>query len=208
MTDSLHASAAADVAAALEVDPARGLAAVEIVARRARFGTNALVRERRRPAWRLFVRQFASVVVALLAGAAAVAFFTRDRAEAAAIVVVLLINALVGFLTEWQSQRALEKLRLEVHTTAVVRRDGVESIVDAAELVPGDVILLDAGAHVPADARLASVAGLAVDEAPLTGESLPVMKNASPSPATLPSPSGHRWFTSARTSWPDAARHS
>jgi Ca2+-transporting ATPase len=180
MLDSPHASAAAEVAVALEVDPARGLAANAVSARRVRYGPNAIVREKGRPAWRIFVRQFASIVVALLAVAAAVAFFTNDPVEAAAIVAVLLINALVGFAIEWQSQRALEKLRLEIRMTARVRREGSESMVDAVELVPGDVILLDAGSHVPADARVLDAAGLAIDEAALTGESLPVGKSAPP----------------------------
>jgi Ca2+-transporting ATPase len=171
-----HAADAADVAAALGVDPHRGLSGDEVVRRRARFGANVVVRDAGRPIWLLFVRQFRSVVIALLAVAAGLAFVMRDPAEGSAIVVVLLINAVVGFLTEWQSERALRRLRLQVQATARVVRGGAQCIVDASELVPGDVIVLDPGAHVAADARVVAASALNVDEAALTGESMPVAK--------------------------------
>ena len=181
-----HARSPAEVAAELGVDPQRGLTSDEVVQRRARYGANVVVRDAGRPAWRLFVAQFGSIVVALLAVAAAVAWFTEDRGQAAAIAVVLLINALVGFFTEWSSQRALRRLTLQARTTARVRRDARETLVDAVDLVPGDVIALEAGVHVPADARLVDAAALSVDEAALTGESIAVAKDAKAIAADTP----------------------
>ncbi len=166
-----------EIAAELRVDVTRGLAGEEVEQRRGIFGQNVVVRDAGRSAWAIAVRQFRSIVVVLLAIAAAIAFLTRDAAEGVAIIGVLLINAAVGFVVEWRSERALESLRIQARTTARVLRDGVQSIVDAEELVPGDVILLDPGAHIPADARLVETMALRVEEAALTGESVPVTKS-------------------------------
>jgi len=171
-----YAQPADEVASQFGVDPRVGLSSDDVAARRAQYGANVVVRDAGRPAWRLFVAQFGSIVVALLGAAAAVEYFTGDRWQAAAIAIVLLINALTGFAIEWQSQRALRRLSLQTKTNARVRRDGRDSIVDAIDLVPGDVIELEAGVHVPADARVIDAAALTVDEAALTGESLPVAK--------------------------------
>jgi len=129
------------------------------------------------PALAILVAQLRSVVMALLAGAALAAWLTGDRVDAAAIVVVILINTAIGFATELRARRAMEALRgLEVpHATAL--RDGHVAELDARELVPGDVVLVEAGQRVPADARLLDAVELRVDEAPLTGESLPVRKH-------------------------------
>lgn len=167
-----------EIAAELGVDVARGLAREEVERRHEAFGQNVVVRDAGRSLWVIAVRQFRSIVVVLLAIAAAIAFVTRDPAEGVAIIGVLLINAVVGFVVEWRSERALESLRIQVRTTARVLRDGVQSIVDAQDLVPGDVILLDPGAHVPADARLVETMALRIEEAALTGESVPVTKSA------------------------------
>src|SRR6266542_965399 len=149
-----HALNAAEVATQLGVDPAFGLTTSDVKERIAGYGPNALQEIRPRAAWRILLDQFASIVVALLGVAATVAWITSDVLEAIAILVVLVINALVGFLTEWQANRALDALRRQTLTTTRVRREGVETTVDARELVPGDIIILNAGDRVPADARL------------------------------------------------------
>ena len=171
-----YAAEAAVVARNLEVDPASGLNAAEVEQRRARFGLNAIEAAKSRAAWRILLDQFKSLVVGLLAVAAVVAWFTGDQVEAVAILVVLAINALIGFLTEWQAGRALNALRLSSHAMARVRRDQRESMIDTAELVPGDIVILNAGDRVPADLRLLEAATLRAEESPLTGESAPVEK--------------------------------
>ncbi|MGZ5441040.1 MAG: cation-translocating P-type ATPase [Thermoanaerobaculia bacterium] len=176
--DAPHARSAEEVARELNVDVTRGLSHEEASVRRETFGPNVVVREAGRSLWSIAVRQFRSIIVVLLAVAAAISFATRDAAEGMAILGVLLINAAVGFAIEWRSERALESLRIQVRTTARVLRERVQSILDAEELVPGDVILLDPGAHVPADARVLESMALQAEEAALTGESVPVSKSA------------------------------
>ena len=171
-----HALNAAVVVAQLGVDPALGLTTSGANERLTRYGLNALQEIRPRSAWRIFLDQFASIVVALLGVAAVVAWVTSDVLEAMAIVVVLLINAFVGFLTEWQADRALDALRRQTLTTTRVRREGIEITVDARQLVPGDIIILNAGDRVPADARLLESSRLQTEESALTGESTTVDK--------------------------------
>ena len=175
-----HALEAAAVAASLAVDPARGLASSDVDERRLTFGANAIQTILPRPAWRLLVDQFTSLVIGLLAVAAAVAWATGDDLEATAIIVVLVINAIVGFATEWQAGRALDALRRQARTITRVRRDGFEKTIDAEELVPGDIVVLNAGDRVPADARLIKAARLQVEESALTGESTTVEKGVEP----------------------------
>jgi P-type Ca2+ transporter type 2C len=171
------------VAKFFEVDPASGLSSANVEQRRMRYGVNALPTIQSRAAWRLLLDQFKSLIVALLAVAAVVAWLTGDKIEAAAILVVLGLNALTGFLTEWQAGRALNALRLSSHTTARVRRDQHETLIDTAELVPGDVVILNAGDRVPADLRLLEAASLRAEESALTGESAPVSKAVPAAPA-------------------------
>ncbi len=177
---SPHAVEAADTLRALGVDLRRGLTNEEAAKRRARHGMNVLQSIRPRPAWRILLDQFRSLIVGLLGLAAVVAWATGDAVEAAAILVVLVLNAFVGFATEWQAGRALDALRRQARTQARVRRDGREIILDAADLVPGDIIVLNAGDRVPADARIIEAASLRVEESALTGESATVGKAVIP----------------------------
>ena len=175
-----HAVEATLVSKALKVDPLKGLCGNEVDRRREQYGPNALQTIRPRSAWRILIDQFASLVIALLAVAAVVAWATGDHLEAIAILVVLIINAIIGFATEWQAGRALDALRRQAQTITRVRRDGIEENIDAEELVPGDIIVLNAGDRVPADARLLEAARLLVEESALTGESTTVEKSAEP----------------------------
>jgi Ca2+-transporting ATPase len=155
-----------------------GLSAAEAAARLQRYGPNRLEVTPPASAWSILVAQFRSVVVLLLVVAVGLALVLGDAADAVAIGAVLAINAALGFITELRARRAMDALRgLEV-PRAVVVRDGTTVEISARELVPGDVILLDSGQSVPADARLIDASDVRVSEAPLTGESLPVEKRA------------------------------
>ena len=165
------------VTSLLKVQPRTGLTSSEVNQRQLRYGPNVLQRIQSRPAWRVFIDQFASIVIALLAIAAGISWATGDAAEAIAILIVLFLNAAVGFATEWQAGRALDALRRQSRTLARVRRDGFESTIEAEDLVPGDIVILNAGDRVPADARLIEALRLEAEESALTGESTTVEKN-------------------------------
>jgi Ca2+-transporting ATPase len=154
----------------------QGLSATEAAEQLARFGPNVLRRIPAATVWEILVAQLRSVVVVLLAAAAAVSALMRDHVEALAILVVLIINTIVGFVTEWRARRAIEALGdLDVPQARVVR-EGRLQLVDAQTLVPGDIAEIQPGLNVPADGRLIDVTDLRVDESALTGESLPVSK--------------------------------
>ena len=175
-----HAVETAALPSLLGVDPRAGLTTSQVVERQREYGRNVLQKIQPRPIWRLLIDQFASIVIALLAVAAGISWATGDTAEAIAILVVLVINAAVGFITEWQASRALDALRRQSRTSSRVRRDGFDATVDAEELVPGDLIVLNAGDRVPADARLLEAVRLQTEESALTGESTTVEKSVAP----------------------------
>jgi Ca2+-transporting ATPase len=157
---------------------ADGLSSEEVRTRLERYGPNRLEVARPAPAWRILLDQFRSVVVILLVVAAGIAWALADTADAVAIAAVLVINAGLGFVTELRARRAMEALKQLDVPRAVVVRGGRTLEISARELVPGDVIVLESGQSVPADARLIESTDLRLTEAPLTGESLPVDKEA------------------------------
>ena len=178
-----HAQTIHAIAAVLGVDPGQGLGSREVASRRALFGPNVLRAPTPVSEFRLLVRQLLSPVVALLAAGMVLSLFFSEWQQAAAIGVVLLINTAIGYFTERKALRSMEALRALGGRTARVRRDGQSAMVDAEDLVPGDVVLLEAGDVVSADLRCLSAASLGVDESALTGESVPVDKDPGPNPA-------------------------
>ena len=173
-----HAIPFGEVATILGAEPGRGLSPAEARRRLALVGPNRVGEIRETPLWRLLIGQFRSLVVLLLLAAAAIAALLGERAEAIAICAALLLNAAIGFGTEWRARISLARLRALAVPQATARRGGHVVHLPAADLVPGDVIVLEAGAQVPADARLLASAALRVNEATLTGESEPVEKDA------------------------------
>jgi Ca2+-transporting ATPase len=171
-----HAMAAAAAVAELN-SSARGLTSDEAAARLRQVGENRLQAVAARSALSLLAAQFRSIVVLLLVAAVAVSLAFGDTVEAAAIAAVLALNTILGFLTELRARRAIDALRDLDVPRAVVVRDGAAIVVDAYAIVPGDLIELEAGRQVPADARVISAVELQADEAPLSGESLPVLKD-------------------------------
>ncbi len=174
---------AAEVAAALGVDPALGLPEDEAARRLEATGPNRLREGRRASGWRIFFRQFEGLTTLLLAAAGVAAFAFGEGAEGVAIVAVLALNSAIGFVTELRAVRSIEALRRLGIALTRVRRAGRVLEVAAEELVPGDIILIEAGDLVTADLRLLSASRLQSDESQLTGESLPVDKGADPVPA-------------------------
>lgn len=164
----------------LEVDPEEGLSTQETKQRKARFGPNRLSTSRGPGALRRFLSQFRQPLVYILLLAGAVTAGLREWVDAGVILAVVFLNAVIGFLQEQRAEQALAALARLVRTEATVRRDGQRRRVLAEELVPGDIVLLQAGDQVPADLRLIQVKSLRADESALTGESVPVDKHAEP----------------------------
>jgi magnesium-transporting ATPase (P-type) len=175
------------VAAALGSDPARGLSSAEAAARLARAGPNELTAAPPVPAWRRLLAQFADPLVVLLLAAvvvSVVAWAVEDADgvpwDALVIAVILVANAILGYVQEARAERAVAALQRMAVPVATVVRDGRERRVPAAEVVPGDVLVVAEGDAVAADARLLEAASLTADEASLTGESVPVAKTPDP----------------------------
>ena len=145
------------------------------------YGPNELVEERKTTPLELFLGQFKSVLIFILIVSAMVsAFISYRKGEAYTdtyvILIIVIMNAVLGFVQEYRAEKAVEALKKMVSPHVLVLRDGREQSIDSKDLVPGDVILLEAGSRVPADSRLLEAANLQLDEAALTGESTPVSK--------------------------------
>ncbi|MCS7056600.1 MAG: cation-translocating P-type ATPase [Thermoflexales bacterium] len=172
------------VLARLGADPTLGLTAGEAVARLQRYGPNELQSSPATPAWRKFLAQFQSPLVLLLLVAALISFIAwlieRESDwpfETIAILAILLLNAVLGFIQEERAERSVAALKAMSAAMATVIRDGERRRIPAREVVPGDILLVEEGDTIAADARLIEVTGLQVAEAALTGESLPVAKS-------------------------------
>jgi Ca2+-transporting ATPase len=185
--DDAHRLTVAEVASALATDVQQGLTRSEARARLDELGRNELASEPPIPAWRRFVEQFKDVLVVLLLVATAVSvgawWYEREESlpyEAIAIFAIVLLNAAMGFVQEARAEAAVAALRSMSADSATVIRDGERRPIAAAELVPGDVVLIEEGDTIPADARVTESQALQTAEATLTGESLPVSKDADP----------------------------
>ncbi len=184
---SWHAGRVRDVVARLDTNPETGLAAADAARRLVKVGPNVLDEPPPRPWWFTFAAQFRELVIWILLVAAVASAALGDWADAAAIAAIVLLNAVIGFMQEDRAQRALAALQRMTAPLARVIRDGGRFSIPSRELVPGDLIDLEAGDHVPADGRLVEAFGLLVQEASLTGESATVGKEpADDLPAETP----------------------
>ncbi len=167
-----------DVLAALEVDPEAGLTDILVAERRERFGANELTAAPPVPAWRKLIGQFKDLVIWILIAAALISGAFGEWVDTIAILAIVLLNGAIGFMQEERAGRALAALQKLSAPQAKVIRNGVLASVLAKDLVPGDLIEVEAGDNIPADARLIRAFSLSVQEAALTGESVPVEKDA------------------------------
>lgn len=154
-----------------------GLSDEEAANRLSDRGPNRLPKAKPVSVWQIFVRQFKNPLIYVLGLAAIVSFAIGEGTDAGFIAAVLLVNALVGGIQEWQAERSSQALQQLIRTRATVVRDGEARDIDGEEVVPGDVVLLESGYRVPADIRVLSTRGLEIDESALTGESAPVLKD-------------------------------
>jgi Ca2+-transporting ATPase len=177
------AAQAADVARELDVDPGRGLSSEEAASRLASFGPNRLAGGKKEPGWRAFLRQYEDFMqVILLAAAIVNQVVTGETGTTVVLAGLTVFNAVIGLRQESKAEESVKALSQMMKTIARVRRDGQALEIDAQGLVPGDVVLVEAGNLIPADGRVVVAATLEIEEAALTGESLPVGKSIEPVP--------------------------
>ncbi|MDH7577090.1 MAG: cation-translocating P-type ATPase [Bacillota bacterium] len=167
-----------EIAARLDTDLVRGLTPQQVAERLTGTGYNELAKTRKRPPWRMFFDQFRELLVLLLVAAAVVSAAVGEALDAGVILAIVILNAWIGFIQEHRAERSLEALKKLAAPRARVIRAGEKQEIAAREIVPGDLILIEAGDFVPADARLTSSTNLKVDESALTGESEPAEKQA------------------------------
>ena len=176
-----HALSSKAVAGFLDSNTEFGLDRFEVRRRQAHFGPNVITSKKKKSPLVLFLQQFNQPLVYILIVAGAVTLFLQEWVESAFIFGVVLINAVIGFIQESKAVAAIEALAQSMETETTVVRSGKPERVNAATLVPGDIVWLQNGSKVPADMRLFDIRALRIDESALTGESVPVA-------TTIPAP--------------------
>jgi Ca2+-transporting ATPase len=172
-----HAASVEQSLTALEADTERGLTAAEAKQRLLRYGRNELQRARPVTRFQVLLRQFVDVLIFILFIAAVISFAVGEVGDAMTIMAIILLNGILGFVQEWKAEQAMAALQRMLSPQCQVLRDGREQTIEAHDLVPGDIVLLAVGDHVPADLRLIDSTNLRVDESALTGESSTVDKD-------------------------------
>jgi P-type Ca2+ transporter type 2C len=171
-----HTLAADETLAKLQTDPQNGLTTAEAQQRLQRYGPNELIDRGGVSPWRILWGQLTSIMVVILIVAGIIAAFLGDLEDTIVILALVIINTLIGFTQEYRAERSMAALKQMAVPTVRLRRDGTVQESPAPQIIPGDIVLLEAGNRVPADGRLLVGAGLQVQEAALTGESVPVSK--------------------------------
>ena len=173
-----HTLTADEASTELGVDPRSGLDAAEVERRRAEFGPNRLAEAKREPGWQAFLRQYRDLMQLVLAGAAVVSMVALQEFSTGIVILgITVLNAVLGLNQEGKAAESVAALQKMLVIRAHVRRGGDLVDVPAEELVPGDVVSFEAGDKIPADGRLLVAATLEIEEAALTGESTPVLKD-------------------------------
>ena len=161
------------------VNPANGLSAAEVKTRLEKYGFNQMKSKPKKSILSLFFSQLKDMLIYVLLASAVITFIIGEIADSIIILLVIILNAVIGVIQEYKAEKAVEALQKMTTPKSVVRRDGVIQEINSEEVVPGDIIILDAGRFVPADLRLIESANLQIEESALTGESVPTNKDAS-----------------------------
>jgi Ca2+-transporting ATPase len=195
-TPQWHALDKESVISKLETDSSLGLSATEAGQRLLQYGPNILRTLTKVTWYAVMARQFVNVLIIILLAAATIALVIGEVTDAITIIVIVLLNGVLGFVQEWKAEKAIEALQRMLLPNCKVIRDGLESVIDARELVPGDMVMLDIGDHVPADLRLVGAVNIKLDESSLTGESVSISKDVAPvNPETpLPERASMAWM--------------
>lgn len=167
-----------DVIKEFQVDPQRGLSSEEVLIRREKYGYNVLDSKKQKSLFRMFLEQLNDVLIYILLAAAIVSGALGEISDSIIIAFVILLNAVIGVIQEAKAEKALEALKKLSTPKAIVKRDGTLKEIPSEELVPGDLVVIDAGRYVPCDIRLIESINLQIEESALTGESIAVEKDA------------------------------
>lgn len=169
---------AAEVTAELNTNPNTGLSETEAKERLKHYGPNEFAKQKKKSILKLFAEQINSILIYILIAAALISLAVSEISDAIIILLVILLNSVIGVVQESKAEKALEELKKMTTPKALVKRDGVIKELPSESIVPGDVIIIDAGRYIPADLRLLETANLKIEESSLTGESVPVEKAA------------------------------
>ncbi|MFC1854675.1 cation-translocating P-type ATPase [Candidatus Dependentiae bacterium] len=181
-----HSATIQELEALLETDSNGGLSVKKVQRLKEKYGENIVAREQASSAARIFFSQFANPLMGILTIAAGASVLIGEAGDALVIGIAITLNVVVGFIQEWRAETTAQKLR-EFHTKhSTVIRDGKTQVIDSGELVPGDLIVISSGEQVPADARIVECIDLQIEEAVLTGESLPIHKSTETLPEKTP----------------------
>ncbi len=164
----------------LQVDARQGLSSAEVEERRAKYGPNELIDRGSKSPWKIVLEQLSETMVVILLISAAITFFLHEYTDAIVILVIVVLNTILGFTQEYRAEKAMAALKKMSVPKVRVRRNGQISEVSEQQLVPGDIILLEAGNAVPGDGSLVESINLRIQESILTGESEPVEKDTDP----------------------------
>ncbi len=167
-----------DVLNELGVNPATGLSEDEVKKRLEQFGLNKLKGKPKKSILTLFLSQLKDMLIYVLLASAVITFIIHEYADSIIILLVIVLNAVIGVIQEFKAEKAVEALQKMTTPKSLVRRGGKAIEINSEEVVPGDIVILDAGRYVPADMRLIESANLQIEESALTGESVPTNKNA------------------------------
>lgn len=158
----------------------QGITSAEAQKRLNEYGPNELKEKKKKTPFMMFLDQFKDFMILVLIAAAVISGFIGELSDTIAIIVIVALNAVIGFVQEYRAEKAMAALKKMAAPTATVIRDGMPANIPASQLVPGDIVILEAGKIVPADMRLTEAAQLKIEEAALTGESIPVEKHVKP----------------------------
>lgn len=179
-----HTLSVEDTAHKLKTNTETGLSHDEVNKRTARFGANILHEKARRSPWRMLLDQFTEFMILVLIGAAVISGVVGDLQDSIAIIVIVILNAVIGFIQEYRAEQAMAALKRMSEAVVHVLRDDRVHVINASELVVGDVVLLEAGNLIAADLRITEAVQLRIDESALTGESISVEKQTGSIPLT------------------------
>lgn len=173
-----HTVKVEDILGNFNTDPCKGLSLEEVEKKKVAYGLNKLADEKSKTLLSLLLSQIQDVMIYILIGAAVISALVNEISDAIIIAVIIILNAVIGVIQEFKAEKSLEALKKLSTPKALVRRDGEMIEISSEEIVPGDIVVIDAGRYIPCDLRLIETANLKIDESALTGESVPVDKDA------------------------------